>query len=408
MLQEIILKKLFNRFDYHIILSQSNITILTGPNGFGKSTILKIIRAISKMNLVYLHNLQFKEIKLVFHDEKVFTIKKDNTKLIIQNKIFEIEKFMSREYEWIIERSMSGIFYIDRLSWNELEQYTDLIINNSYFDYIDFLQESFKNYNMLKQLSELCGNIKFIAEQRYYVRKKDSEEQLIETISLLSESMSQYIKKLSLNYSQIANELDSTYPKRLFEATEELKNADEFTEKYKNINLKFKKLNKYHLVKLPISENLDYRPEFSKALKIYFDDFEKKYKMFEDFINKLDLFTEIINSRFKFKKISITQDNGFEIIDESQRKIKLEILSSGEKQELILFYNLLFESAQNDLLLIDEPEISLHIAWQLKFMEDLEKVIKLNNTKVIIATHSPQIINNRWDLQIDLGELYEQ
>ena len=39
-------------------------------------------------------------------------------------------------------------------------------------------------------------------------------------------------------------------------------------------------------------------------------------------------------------------------------------------------------------------------------MRDLEKVAELGNLKVIVATHSPQIINNRWDLQIDLGELY--
>lgn len=83
-------------------------------------------------------------------------------------------------------------------------------------------------------------------------------------------------------------------------------------------------------------------------------------------------------------------------------------LSSGEKQEIILFYKLIFETPENTLLLIDEPEISLHIAWQKKFMDDLYKIIKFKNLNVIVATHSPQIINHRWENQIDLGELYEQ
>ena len=72
----------------------------------------------------------------------------------------------------------------------------------------------------------------------------------------------------------------------------------------------------------------------------------------------------------------------------------------------ILFYELIFETEKQLLLLIDEPEISLHIMWQKLFMEDLDRVVSLGNLKVIVATHAPQIINNRWDLQIDLGELY--
>ena len=44
---------LFGRFNYNIELKDNNITILTGPNGFGKSTILKIILEISNLNLLY-------------------------------------------------------------------------------------------------------------------------------------------------------------------------------------------------------------------------------------------------------------------------------------------------------------------------------------------------------------------
>ena len=84
----------------------------------------------------------------------------------------------------------------------------------------------------------------------------------------------------------------------------------------------------------------------------------------------------------------------------------LEQLSSGEKQEIVLFYELIFETKSNLMLLIDEPEISLHITWQKKFLDDLLKVSKISHIKAIVATHSPQIISNHWDIQIDLGELY--
>ena len=78
----------------------------------------------------------------------------------------------------------------------------------------------------------------------------------------------------------------------------------------------------------------------------------------------------------------------------------------GEQEILVLFYKLIFESDVN-LLLIDEPEISLHIAWQKELMENLKSIVNLKkNIQVIIATHSPQIISHNWDLQIDLGGLH--
>ena len=48
MLQRIEIKKLFDQFDYNIELNPEGITILTGPNGYGKTTILRIIHAFSR------------------------------------------------------------------------------------------------------------------------------------------------------------------------------------------------------------------------------------------------------------------------------------------------------------------------------------------------------------------------
>jgi len=55
-------------------------------------------------------------------------------------------------------------------------------------------------------------------------------------------------------------------------------------------------------------------------------------------------------------------------------------------------------------VLIDEPEISLHVAWQKEFLKDLKEIIAIQNMPVVIATHSPQIIDNNWDLTVDLED----
>ena len=54
------------------------------------------------------------------------------------------------------------------------------------------------------------------------------------------------------------------------------------------------------------------------------------------------------------------------------------------------------------MILIDEPEISLHIAWQQSFLEDMEMIAALTRIRMMIATHSPDIINGRWDLTTGL------
>ena len=56
-------------------------------------------------------------------------------------------------------------------------------------------------------------------------------------------------------------------------------------------------------------------------------------------------------------------------------------------------------------VLIDEPEISLHIEWQQGFIDDLFRILELKNLNFIIATHSPYIVDAHYLNQIDLGEL---
>ena len=156
---------------------------------------------------------------------------------------------------------------------------------------------------------------------------------------------------------------------------------------------------------LEVTKNV-FDNQLAIALKIYLDDFEDKYRVFDEFIEELDLFTDIINNRLRFKEIKISREEGIVLYKKNTgEKLRLNQLSSGEKQEIILFYELIFESEKNTHLLIDEPEISLHIEWQLKFLDDLLKIVENKQFKVTVATHSPQIINNHWDIQVDLGEL---
>ncbi len=88
-------------------------------------------------------------------------------------------------------------------------------------------------------------------------------------------------------------------------------------------------------------------------------------------LQKLEIFSTILNERqFVFKQLEISPDFGFRFKTEDEKELSLTELSSGEQQEVVLLYELLFRVSHNTLVLIDEPEISLHVAWQKEVLND--------------------------------------
>jgi predicted ATPase len=82
--------------------------------------------------------------------------------------------------------------------------------------------------------------------------------------------------------------------------------------------------------------------------------------------------------------------------------IRFSDLSSGEQNVITMLFNACFkrdfDSAFSYVYLLDEPEVSLHIAWQHELVDSLISVLNVHNTQVIIATHSPFIIGNHIDM----------
>lgn len=95
------------------------------------------------------------------------------------------------------------------------------------------------------------------------------------------------------------------------------------------------------------------------------------------------------------KKIVLT-DRDIGVETTSNVKIDLPSLASGEKQ---LFFILLAAlRASNHSLIIDEPELSLHVDWQKKLVKSL---CLLNpRMQLILATHSPEIIADLPDTEL--------
>lgn len=69
-------------------------------------------------------------------------------------------------------------------------------------------------------------------------------------------------------------------------------------------------------------------------------------------------------------------------------------LSSGEKQMLAILLTVLVEDGEPHTLFLDEPEVSMHIEWQQRLIDD---ILCLNpNVQIVLTTHSPAVIMNGW------------
>ena len=125
------------------------------------------------------------------------------------------------------------------------------------------------------------------------------------------------------------------------------------------------------------------------------DDYNNKTNKAFKPINK---FIQIINSFIKDtgKKLYIDQVGHLFIKRPNGRDVSIDALSSGERQIVILFANVMFNrftsESQENILIIDEPELSLHIKWQEIFIETL--LTASEKTQFILATHSPDIVGD--------------
>ncbi|HBH5027669.1 TPA: AAA family ATPase [Escherichia coli] len=98
-------------------------------------------------------------------------------------------------------------------------------------------------------------------------------------------------------------------------------------------------------------------------------------------------------------------DNDFYTTDLLRRvKIKIENLSSGERQLLYILSRVANTKDKPSFFLMDEPEISLHLNWQEKLIPTIKELNP--HCQIIIVTHSPAIVMDGFmDCYVDMDDI---
>ncbi|WP_448978998.1 AAA family ATPase [Neisseria sp.] len=171
-----------------------------------------------------------------------------------------------------------------------------------------------------------------------------------------------------------------------------------------NITLIMKRLGRYQDSDIDTVVNEIINNENSNSpLNYLFQQLINSYQESKRQEDAIEKFTEVINSYFDIsrnneKKMSFNKLK----LDVTVKNTKLEdnviplsALSSGEKQIISIFAKLILNYQSKYLILIDEPELSLSIEWQRKFLPDIANTMSCH--QLLAITHSPFIFENELD-----------
>jgi len=114
--------------------------------------------------------------------------------------------------------------------------------------------------------------------------------------------------------------------------------------------------------------------------------------------DRIDRFQFLVNSFLSQTNKQVFVNNSGQLnvsVGQNSKSSPISALSSGERQLLVMLAHLSLNPSLegSGIFIVDEPELSLHIDWQEKFVDAITEA----NPKVqlILATHSPAIILDR-------------
>ena len=145
---------------------------------------------------------------------------------------------------------------------------------------------------------------------------------------------------------------------------------------------------------LEASSNAKQNSEFSEInIKKFNDIFKEKAKIIltKFGVNTNEIF-ENLSIDVEVEDISQDGRNITLFTNSSGDEFDINELSSGEKQLFLRTLAIKMLNPENSIILIDEPELSLHPKWQQRIVDVYRKIGK--NNQIIIATHSPHILGS--------------
>ncbi len=382
------------------------LTVITGVNGTGKTTVGKCLYTVIKMlsNCENHFTNRVREEKLrILRNFRSPILTKENYE--ISHGYFEKRKRESsldlyKHYSNIINDFLESCDDIEKyieeyhLTEDVLKIYKDNILlqfdayyDNNYYDNV------YEHVNMFEgKNKDICK--KFIIEFIQFIYETDK----IYTIEKTMKSI--YFNYLKSEFGGHPNSFDCSNCKIEFESNEG------------RMNYEYSNSADYSLDLIESNKDVTFISSPFVIDKINRTIFKSKkdslYKKEDDLIRKLqnvqeevDILKDYTKTNELLRFIENIIDGKIEYNSENQ---ELEYINAGNKIAMLntatgvksfaILYRLINndELKNGDVLILDEPEVHLHPVWQVKFAEVIVKLIKEIEINVVISTHSSNFV----------------
>lgn len=432
-INSLIIHKLHGSLNYEIKF-KDNYLILIGENGSCKTTIIKMLFYTLSLQWGKLINYEFESILIEINKEKFKIEKKEITSIFMSNeRIKNLPGILHREInslypdldkiEYLCKRYDIPFEYVFRMLRGDFEIYTGMKRKrqNNIQNEIDRLKDIIKDnhilylptYRRIEQELQVVLEGRGIENEirsRHLSRDRNDSlyTELVEfgmkdvvdardrVLNSLKDFFRDSLNSLTLGY--LGEVVDKKYKKVDISPIIDINNAtinsilSRVDEKILSEESKSHLLETLHKIKDGNSPD-----EHDEVVCHYFIKLLESHQLLEEKEIQIRQFKEVCSKYLQNKSIDYDSSK-FTLkfisnIDGSE--VEPHQLSSGEKQIVSLFSYLYLSEKRKYFVLIDEPELSLSVKWQRKFLVDI-----VNGgfcSGLVAVTHSPFIFENQLD-----------
>ena len=449
-ISKLLIRGLHGIYNYDVSFND-DLTFIFGENGCGKTTILNIVSAVVTGKLYNLFDYHFDEIVLYYRNRSAKRKKEESVRIVsmenrykitlespkIEELIHDVRAFREydREDEYSLERrffseyespnylkkafnyiylplsrnSQNGINAFDamptRRKYAPRYSERDLINKNYLNDSLRYIEELVRDGFMRISTAENAINLKFrkdlLASSLDVTSNYDVSSLTVggsnpPSLAEIENKRKEYVKILkSLGEwnDDMNSRVDSFFSKYkgAYKDMQDMGNAkksDSLTTAALAMNYLLMTLGFYRITQIAAQ---------AQAVE---EEKETVRSPMDAFLTTVNKFLSVSEDK---KHIEINADGRIVVTaDSPRRSVSLYHLSSGEKQIIIIFAYLIFglTTNKNGIYIIDEPEASLHLAWQRMFVKSIRNVN--SSIQLIFATHAPEIIGRDSDHAVKL------
>lgn len=446
---------LFGSLNHIIPLHSEGVSIIHGPNGCGKTTVLRLMSSLINWEFRALKSTPFKLFEMGLAGGRVVRLSKHSepitgTSEIVQSQakfanapsaedlfsggddgeslcleLFEggkrlkFETLNSSSPESFYEKLLADPSIVRKWRptfrqvaprvWRDSEndlRYSALEMAQILHDHMVTIPEWFVSAIQGIEVGFINAQRLLDVSRQHGASRGDEKPSVRQFVEIYSDDIKLRINEALNTSAVISQRRERSFPERMLNKQYVgAANNVAIISEYAKLQDRFAKLaetglqEEIPLIKL---QSTKLNPTERRVLALYLEDLNEKLNVFSELQDQIDAFKRIVGTKFRRKSLTIDRNLGFAIKDGQGKPLSPSTLSSGEQHQIVMFYDLIFSKKSNLLFLIDEPEISLHVEWQRQFLVDLEKISKLKGHQFLIATHSPQVIGARRDIAIAL------